>query len=87
MKSPRTLQHLAAVIIQVNVFPGGSAIKNLPAAQETWVWSLGQEDLQKKKMATHSNILAWENSMDRGAWRLQSMGLQYELNTTAIEQQ
>ena len=25
-------------------FPGGSVIKNLPALQETWVWSLGLED-------------------------------------------
>ena len=34
-------------------------VKNLPAMQETWVQSLGQEDLLKKGMATHSNILAW----------------------------
>ena len=30
--------------------------------------SLDWEDLLEKKMATHSSILAWENSMDRGAW-------------------
>ena len=34
-------------------------VKNLPAMQETRVRSLGQEDLLEKKMATHSNILAW----------------------------
>ena len=28
--------------------------------QETWVQSLGGEDLLKKGMATHSSILAWE---------------------------
>ena len=28
--------------------------------QETWVPSLGQEDLLGKEMATHSSILAWE---------------------------
>ena len=28
--------------------------------QETWVQSLGQEDLLEKEMATHSDILAWE---------------------------
>ena len=28
--------------------------------QERWVWPLGQEDPLEKKMATHSNILAWE---------------------------
>ena len=33
-------------------------IKNLPAVQETWVQSLGWEDLEKG-MATHSSILAW----------------------------
>ena len=34
-------------------------VKNLPAMQETWVRSLGQEDLLEKGMATHSSILAW----------------------------
>ena len=33
-------------------------IKNLPAIQVTWVWSLGQEDPLEKGMATHSGILA-----------------------------
>ena len=36
------------------------SVKNLPAGQETWVWSLGQEDPLEKEMATHSSILAWE---------------------------
>ena len=34
-------------------------IKNPPAMQETWVWSLGWEDPLKKEKATHSSILAW----------------------------
>ena len=38
-------------------------VENLPAnaedVQETWVRSLGWEDLLEKEMATHSNILAW----------------------------
>ena len=42
-------------------------VKNLPAMRETWVQSLGQEDLEKE-MATHSSTLAWENPMDGGAW-------------------
>ena len=42
-------------------------VKNLPAMPETWVQSLGWEDLEEG-MATHSNILAWEIPMDRGAW-------------------
>ena len=41
-------------------FPGGSVVKNPPAKQETWIWSLGQEDPLEKKMATHSSIPAWE---------------------------
>ena len=44
-------------------------VKNLPAMQETWVQSLGQEDPLEKRMATHSSILAWRIPMDRGAWR------------------
>ena len=39
-------------------------VKNLPAMQENWVWSLGWEDPLKKRMATHSSILAWRIPMD-----------------------
>ena len=35
-------------------------VKNLPAMQETQVWSRGREDPLKKEMATHASILAWE---------------------------
>ena len=41
--------------------PGGSAVKNPPAVQETQetqIPSLGQEDPLEKEMATHSSILA-----------------------------
>ena len=37
-------------------FPGGSAVKNPPAIEETrktWVPSLGQEDPLQKDVATH----------------------------------
>ena len=34
-------------------------VKNLPAVQENWVPSLGQEDPLEKRIATHSSILAW----------------------------
>ena len=33
-------------------------VKNLPAVQDTWVWSLGRVDPLEKEMATHSSILA-----------------------------
>ena len=35
---------LSMTLILDMCFPGGSAVKNLPVMQETWVWSLGQED-------------------------------------------
>ena len=44
-------------------------VKTLPALRETWVRSLGWEDLLEKGMATHTSIHAWRISMDRGAWR------------------
>ena len=41
-------------------------VKNLPVLWETWVRSLGWEDPLEEGMATHSCILAWRISMDRG---------------------
>ena len=51
-------------------------VKNLPAVQETQVWSLGQEDPLWRGMATHSNILAWRSPWTAEPGGLQSMGLQ-----------
>ena len=36
--------------------------------QETPVQSLGQEDPLERGLETHSSVLAWKISMDRGAW-------------------
>ena len=67
--------------------PGASLvaqkIKCQPAMRETWVRSLGQEDPLEKGMATHSSILAWKNSMDRGAWRA-TVHEVTELDTTQL---
>ena len=49
-------------------------VKNLPAVQETWVRSLGQEDPLEKSMATHSSILAWRIPWSEELGGLQSMG-------------
>ena len=57
-------------------FPGVSVVKNPPADQETWVQSLGQEDLPEKEMATHSSILAWRITWTEEPGGLQSTGLQ-----------
>ena len=35
-------------------------VKNPPVMRETWVWSLGWEDLLEKGKATHSSILTLE---------------------------
>ena len=40
-------------------FPGGSAVKNPPAMQETWVQSLEGEDPLEEGMATHFSMLDW----------------------------
>ena len=51
-------------------------VKNLPAMQETWVWSLGQEDPLEKGIATHSSILTWRIPWTEKSGGLQSMGWQ-----------
>ena len=51
-------------------------VENLPAVQETQVWSLGQEDPLEKEMATHSSILAWRISWTEEPGRLQFIGSQ-----------
>ena len=60
---------------------GGSSllvqkVKNLPLMQETWVWSLSQEDPLEKVLATHSSIFAWRIPRTEEPGGLQSMGLQ-----------
>ena len=57
-------------------FPGGSAVKNPPTMQETWVPSLGQEDPLEQKMATQYSIIAWKIPWTEGPGRPQSMGSQ-----------
>ena len=44
-------------------------VKNPPAAQETWIRSLGGEDPLEEGMVTHCSILAW-----RIAWTEKSDG-------------
>jgi len=56
-------------------------VKNLPAVQETWVPSLGWEELLEKEMATHSSNLAWEIPRTDKPGGLESMGSQ-EPHTT-----
>ena len=51
-------------------------VKHLPTVWETWVQSLGQEDLLEKEMATHFSTLAWKILWTEEPGRVQSMGSQ-----------
>ena len=51
-------------------------VKNLPIIRETWIWSLGREDLLEKGMATYSSILAWRNPWTEEPGWLECMVLQ-----------
>ena len=51
-------------------------VTNLPARQDTWVQSLGQEDPLEKGKATHSSIPAWRIPRTEEFGRLQFMGSQ-----------
>ena len=51
-RKKKTYTHLGASLVS-------QVVKNLPALQETWVQSLGQEDPLMRGMATQSSILAW----------------------------
>ena len=66
-------------------FPSGSVVKNPPTVQETWVQSLGQEELLEKEMATHSSILAWGIPWTEEPGGLQSVGLQRVGHDLAIK--
>ena len=48
-------------------------VKGLPTMQETWVQTLGREDILEKEMVTHSSILGWRIPWIEGPGRLQSV--------------
>ena len=52
------------------------SVKNLPAMQETWVWSLGWEGPLEEGMAAHPVFLPRECPWTEEAGGLQSMGSQ-----------
>ena len=43
-------------------------VKNLPAMQESRVWSLSREDPWRRTWQTHSSIFAWRIPWTEGAW-------------------
>ena len=57
-------------------FPSGSAVKNLPVMQETWVQSLSQEDILREGKQPNPVFSPGEFPWTEEAGRPQSMGLQ-----------
>ena len=55
--------------------------------QETWVWSLSQEDPLEEEMATHSSIFAWRIPWTEEPGGLQSLGLQRVGHNLVTKQQ
>ena len=51
-------------------------VKNPPAMQASWFWSLGGEDSLEEEMATHFSIPAWETPWTEKRGGLPSMGFQ-----------
>ena len=50
------------------------SVRSQPVTQETWVWSLGQEDSPGEENDYPLQYSYLENSMDRGAWRATVLG-------------
>ena len=68
----RAVSNVSGWQLSALLSPSGSA----PAMQDTWVQSLGREDLPEKEMATDSRILAWEIPWTEESGGLQSLELQ-----------
>ena len=71
-------EYVISIIICCNQLKRASLVAqqqriHLPM-QETWVWSLGQEDALEEEMTTHSRILAWKIPWTEEPAGLQSGG-------------
>ena len=64
---------MVSIITQCKAQLVAQTVKRLPTMWETWVQSLGLEDLLEKEMATHSSILAWKIPWMEEPGRLQFM--------------
>ena len=63
-----SLQCLLYIFLYLWDFWAPLLAQNLPTMWETCVQSLCWEDPLEEGTATHSNILVWRMTMDRGAW-------------------
>ena len=77
---PRDPVGMRTLVMEPNIGHWTSLVaqmaKHLLTMQETWVQSLGQEDLLEKEMAPHSSILAWRIPWTEEPGRVQSVGSQ-----------
>ena len=63
-------------------------VKNSPAMQKTWVWSLGWDDPLEKKTATHFSILAWKvpwTEEPGGLWSIGAQRIGHDWVTNSIQ--
>ena len=67
---------LLELLLMERIFLVAQMVKNLPAKQETWVQSLGWENLLEKGMAISSSILAWKIPWTEEPGGLQLVGSQ-----------
>ena len=61
--------YFAVPIFSMHCYTFNIVEYGLPSVRETWVQSLGWEDLLEEGMATHSSIPAWRITMARGDCR------------------
>ena len=81
---------LACCLLNIYAEPVGASlvsqlVKNLPARQENWMWSLGWEDPLEKEVSTHSSTLAWRIPWTEELDRLESMEWQGARRDCAID--
>jgi len=79
----KILHQLEVMHTQLHAWPRNSTsslvaqtVKRLSTMRETWVPSLGREDLLEKDIAIHSSTIAWKIPWTEESGRVQSMGLQ-----------
>ena len=73
---PKRLLGICNYLSIAVTFLVAQTVNRLLTIQKTQVWSLRQKDPLEKKMATHSNVLAWEIPWTEEPDELQSTGSQ-----------
>ena len=65
------VKFLIFIIIRASLV--AQMVKNLPAIQETWVWSLGWEDPLEKEMVTQSSIKGLRSLVGYSPWECKEL--------------